>query len=115
MVEGTKNIPFEIKRIFYLYNIPEGKSRGAHAHKKLHQFIIPISGSFDVIIDDGNEKSTIKLANPWEGIHIPPMIWAEEKNFSSGTVCMVLTSDFYDETDYYRNYEEFIKAVRGIK
>ncbi len=112
VVEGMKHIPFEIKRIFYLYDIPEGKSRGAHAHKQLHQFIIPIAGSFDVVVDDGNETATIKLANPWEGIHIPPMIWAEENNFLLGSVCMVLASDFYDETDYYRNYDEFIKAVK---
>lgn len=113
VVEGMRHIPFEIKRIFYTYGIPEGMDRGAHAHKELHQFIIAISGSFEVGVDDGNEKSAIKLADPWEGIHIPPMIWAEERCFSAGAVCMVLASDFYDEADYIRNYDEFIKAVKN--
>ena len=113
-VEGGRNIPFEIKRIFYIYDVPTASDRGAHAHKRLHQFLICLSGSFDVEIDDGYEKKIIHLNRPWNGLHIPPMVWASEINFDPGTVCLVLTSDFYDETDYIRNYNEYL-AIKKVK
>lgn len=107
-IEGNNHIPFDIKRVFYLYDVPTGESRGAHAHHSLHQFIICLSGSFDVAIDDGEFQATIHLNRPWKGLHIPPMIWAAEVNFDPGSVCLVLTSDAYREDDYIRNYQEFL-------
>ncbi|MCQ2607417.1 MAG: FdtA/QdtA family cupin domain-containing protein [Bacteroidales bacterium] len=107
-VENFANIPFGIKRIFYLYDIPGGESRGAHAHKNCHQFLIAASGCFEVVLDDGKNKRTITLNRPFYGLHIPPGIWAAEQGFSSGTVCLVLASEKYDEGDYIRNYSEFL-------
>ncbi|NMB64866.1 MAG: WxcM-like domain-containing protein [Spirochaetes bacterium] len=109
IVENIKNIPFKIKRAFYIYDIPAGEARGAHAHKKCHQFIIAASGSFEVFMDDGENKKTITLNRPFYGLHIPPGIWAHELNFSSGAICLVLASEKYDEKDYIRDYNEFIK------
>jgi dTDP-4-dehydrorhamnose 3,5-epimerase-like enzyme len=108
-IEQNNHIPFEIKRMFYLYDVPTGESRGAHAHKTLEQFLICLSGSFDVELDDGKDKKKIHLNRPWQGLYLPPMIWAAETNFDPGSVCAVLVSDFYDESDYLRNYEEFLK------
>ena len=102
-------IPFSIKRVFYLYDIPGGESRGAHAHKNCHQLLIAASGAFEVELDDGSSKKTILLNRPYNSVHIPPGIWASEKNFSSGAICLVLASDLYNENDYIRNYDEFIK------
>ncbi len=113
VIEGGVQIPFDIKRVFYLYDVPTGADRGAHAHKALHQFLICLSGSFDVSIDDGFEKETIHLNRPWQGLHIPPMIWAAEINFDPGSVCLVMASDRYDESDYYRNYDDFLSAVKN--
>jgi dTDP-4-dehydrorhamnose 3,5-epimerase-like enzyme len=107
-VEGNKHIPFDIKRVFYLYDIPTSEDRGAHAHKQLHQFLICLSGNFDVLADDGTEKKLFNLKYPWLGLHIPPMIWASEMNFTPGSVCLVLASDFYDESDYHRSYADFL-------
>ncbi|WP_248742839.1 MULTISPECIES: sugar 3,4-ketoisomerase [unclassified Pseudomonas] len=112
-LEGGQHIPFDIKRVFYLYDIPTGEGRGAHAHKELHQLLICLSGSFDVTLDDGVEKKTIHLNRPWHGLHIPPMIWAAELNFDPGSVCLVLVSMAFDESDYYRDYDEFLAAVRS--
>ena len=103
------NVPFEIRRVFYLYDIPGGESRGAHAHKECHQFIIAASGSFDIMLDDGISKKTVDLNRPYFGLHIPPGIWAAEQYFSSGSICLVLTSHLYDEKDYIREYKEFLK------
>jgi hypothetical protein len=108
-IENNKEIPFNIKRIFYLYDIPGGESRGAHAHIDCHQFLVAASGSFEVQLDDGNVKKTVMLNQPYLGLHIPPGIWASEVNFSSGAICLVLASHTYDEKDYLRSYEEFIK------
>jgi WxcM-like, C-terminal len=102
------DVPFEIKRVFYLYDIPGGEDRGAHAHKECHQFIIAASGSFDVFLDDGKNRCTISLNRPFYGLHILPDIWAAEQNFSSGAICLVLASEKYDPEDYIRNYDEFI-------
>ena len=103
------HLPFESKRIFYIYDIPTGKSRGAHAHKKCKQFMICLSGSFDVEVDDGVIRKTFHLNRPWEGLYVPPMVWAAETNFDPGSLCLVLCSDFYDEDDYIRDYNDFIK------
>lgn len=106
-VEGGNHIPFEIQRVYYLYDVPGGAERGGHAHKGLHQLIIAMSGSFDVLLDDGVDKKRIHLSRSYNGLYVCPMIWRELDNFSSGSVCMVLASNKYDEDDYYRDYEEF--------
>lgn len=103
------HVPFPINRVFYSYDIPGGEDRGAHAHKKCHQFIIAASGSFEVVLDDGVNKRTVQLNRPFWGLHIPPGIWASEQGFSSGSICLVLASHGYSEDDYIRNYDEFIK------
>ena len=109
VVENNKTIPFEIKRAYYLYDVPGGEERGGHAHKELRQLIISASGSFDVIIDDGKVKRSITLNRPYIGLLVVPGIWRELINFSSGAICMVLASDLYDENDYIRDYNEFLK------
>lgn len=110
-IENSRHIPFDIKRVYYLYDVPGGESRGGHAHKDLRQYIIAASGSFDVILDDGKNKTTFSLNRSYYGLYIPKMTWRELENFSSGSVCLVLASEFYDPTDYYYTYEDFIKAV----
>jgi dTDP-4-dehydrorhamnose 3,5-epimerase-like enzyme len=112
-IEENRHIPFEIKRVFYVYDIPTGQNRGAHAHSMTQQFLICISGSFDVILDDGSQKRTIHLDRPWQGLYIPTLIWASVSNFVHGSIYMVLASDLYRETDYYRDYAAFLKAVGG--
>ena len=112
IVESGLNIPFEIKRVFYIYDVPTGQDRGAHAHKTLHEFLICLSGGFDVELDDGLNRKIIHLNRPWMGLHIPPLIWAREINFDPGSVCLVLTSHFYDPDDYLRDYEEFV-SIKG--
>ena len=102
------DVPFDVKRVFYLYDIPGGASRGAHAHRMCHQFLVAVSGSFEVVLDDGSNKRTVVLNRPFYGLHIPPGIWAAEQGFSSGSVCLVLASEIYDEADYIRDYEEFL-------
>jgi len=110
-VEGGRHIPFRIERVYYLYDVPGGAERGGHAHKKLEQFILAMSGSFDVILNDGCEQKRIHMNRSYYGLYISPMIWREIDNFSSGSVCMVLASEFYDETDYYRDFDQFRNAV----
>jgi hypothetical protein len=110
-IEGGTHVPFDIERVYYLYDVPGGAERGGHAHKGLHQLIIAMSGSFDIVIDDGNERKRIHLNRSYSGLYICPMIWRELDNFSSGSVCMVLASNKYDESDYYRDYPEFLQAV----
>lgn len=115
-IESGRHIPFDIKRVYYLYDVPGGSERGGHAHKALHQLIIAMSGSFDIHLDDGFGKKTIHMNRSYNGLYVCPMIWREIDNFSSGAVCMVLASDYYDEQDYYRDYGIFIndekKAVK---
>jgi oxalate decarboxylase/phosphoglucose isomerase-like protein (cupin superfamily) len=106
-IEGCRHVPFEIKRVYYLYDVPGGAERGGHAHKNLHQLIIALSGSFDVILDDGKEKKRFHLNRSYYGIYVCPMTWRELDNFSSASVCLVLASNLYDEADYYRDYEDF--------
>ena len=110
-VEGNEHIPFDIKRVYYLYDVPGGAARGGHAHKNLQQIIIALSGSFDVLLDDGVDTKTYTLNRAFQGLYLSNMIWRELDNFTSGAVCMVLASERYDENDYYRDYEEFIEAV----
>ena len=112
-IESKINIPFNIKRVFYTYDIPGGESRGAHAHKECHQFIVAGSGSFEVALDDGINKRTVLLNRPFYGLHIPPGIWAAEQGFSSGSICLVFASHLFNETDYIRNYNEF-KEFKGL-
>lgn len=114
-VEGGRHIPFDIKRVYYLYDVPGGAERGGHAHKDLHQLIIAMSGSFDVVLDDGYEKKRFHLNRSYFGLYVCPMVWRELDNFSSGSVCMVLASNFYDESDYYRDYNEYINALNILK
>jgi hypothetical protein len=106
-ISGNENIPFGIERVFYLYDIPGGEDRGAHAHKKCHQVIVAASGSFEVELDDGVNRRTVLLNRPHFGLHIPPGIWAAEKGFSSGAICLVLASHLYDEQDYIRTYGHY--------
>lgn len=108
-VNNGVEIPFEVNRVFYLYDIPGGESRGAHAHKACHQFLIAVSGAFEVLLDDGRTQRQILLNRPYFGLHIPPGIWASEVNFSAGSICLVLASHEYDESDYIRDYSEFLK------
>lgn len=107
VVENGKTIPFEVKRVYYLYDVPGGESRGGHAHKELQQFIIAASGSFDITLDDGELKRTFTLNRPYQGLLVVPGIWREIDNFSSGSVCLVLASTSYDENDYIRDYKEY--------
>lgn len=113
VVENMNDIPFEVKRIFYLYDVPGGENRGGHAHYKLFQLMVAASGSFDVVVDDGNIRRTFTLNRPYQGLLVEPGLWCELANFSSGSVCLVLASDFYDEPDYIRSYDNFIEYKRS--
>lgn len=106
-VEGGRQIPFDIRRVYYLYDVPGGSERGGHAHLALHQFVVAMSGSFDIVLDDGFDRKRYHLNRSYEGLYIPPMTWRELDNFSSGSVCMVLASEVYDEADYIRNYSDY--------
>lgn len=112
-IEGGQQVPFDIQRVYYLYDVPGGAERGGHAHKGLHQLIIAMSGSFDVVLDDGKDKKRVHLNRSYNGLYVCPMIWRELDNFSSGSVCMVLASNRYDESDYHRDYAEFMRARWG--
>ena len=109
-IEGGVHIPFDIQRVYYLYDVPGGAERGGHAHKDLQQLIIAMSGSFDVVLDDGVNKKRVHLNRSYSGLYVCPMIWRELDNFSSGSVCMVLASNKYDEQDYYRDYADFMRG-----
>jgi hypothetical protein len=113
-IEGTRQIPFEIKRVYYLYDVPGGATRAGHAHRSLQQFLVAMSGSFDVLLDDGVEKKRYHMNRSYYGLYITSMIWREIDNFSSGGVCLALASDLFDEADYYRDYDEFLSAM-GIE
>jgi len=111
-VEGSRHIPYDIRRVYYLYDVPSAVERGGHAHRNLVQLLIAVAGSFDVVLDDGDSEHTITLNRPYIGLLIPRMIWRVINNFSSGAVCLVLASLPYDEADYYRDYTEFFTAVK---
>jgi len=112
-VEGGNHIPFQIARVYYLYNVPVDAERGGHAHRNLEQVVFALSGSFRMRVDDGTTKSEYWLRDPRKGLYISKMVWREMDAFSQGAVCMVLASHPYDEADYYRDYEKFLMAVRG--
>ena len=109
-VEGNVHVPFPIERVYYLYDVPGGSERGGHAHKTLHQFIVAMSGSFDVLLDDGKDKRRVHLNRPYQGLYLCPMVWRELDNFSGSSVCMVLASARFDEADYHRDYAAFMRA-----
>ncbi|HEY5106462.1 MAG TPA: FdtA/QdtA family cupin domain-containing protein [Caulobacteraceae bacterium] len=109
-IEGETHVPFLIKRIYYIYDVPGGSERGGHAHKVLQEFIVAMAGSFDVVLDDGERKKRVHLNRSYFGLYMPPMIWRELDNFSSGSVSMVVASERYDEADYFRNYSRFLEA-----
>jgi dTDP-4-dehydrorhamnose 3,5-epimerase-like enzyme len=110
-IEANRHVPFEIRRVYYLYDVPGGAERGGHAHRQLMQFIVAMSGSFDITVDDKHTRETFHLNRSYYGLYVPKMVWREIDNFSSGSVCMVLASEYYEESDYYRNYDDFIAAV----
>ncbi|MCQ2055722.1 MAG: FdtA/QdtA family cupin domain-containing protein [Fibrobacter sp.] len=112
-IENSKEIPFDVKRVFYLYDIPGGESRGGHAHKECHQMLVSASGAFDVKVSDGEHEKIFRLDRPYYGLHIPPGVWAEELNFSSGSICLVLTSHEFVEADYWRSYDEYLKFKKA--
>ena len=115
LVESGIHIPFDIKRVYYLYDVPGGAQRGGHAHKRLEQLIIAMSGSFDIVLDDGRCRDRYHLNRSYYGLYVGTMIWRELENFSSGAVCLVLASTLYDESDYFRDYQEFVRAVQENK
>jgi hypothetical protein len=112
-VEANRHVPFSIARVYYLYDVPGGAERGGHAHKCLHQFLIAMSGSFDVKIDDGSRKATYHLNRSYSGLYLCPMIWREIDNFSSNSVCMVLASEYFSDDDYLRDYDEFVGLIKA--
>ncbi len=114
-IESGRHVPFEIKRVYYLYDVPGGETRAGHALKTTQQFIIAASGSFDVLLDDGRERRTYPLNRSWKGIYVPPMMWRELVNFSSAGVCLALVSTFYNEGDYIREYQDFLRAVGAAR
>jgi hypothetical protein len=114
-IENHRHIPFEMQRVYYLYDVPGGSDRGSHAHRELHQFIVAMSGSFDVVLDDGGATQRFHLNRSYYGLYVCPMMWRYLDNFSSGSVCMVLASDVYREADYFRDYDEFVKAAQAAE
>jgi len=108
VIENNKTVPFDVKRVYYLYDVPGGETRGGHAHKALYQLIVAASGSFNVVLNDGKNTKTFTLNRPYQGLFVVPGIWRELDNFSSGSVCLVLASEKYDENDYIRDYNDFI-------
>ncbi|MFZ2446301.1 MAG: FdtA/QdtA family cupin domain-containing protein [Syntrophobacteraceae bacterium] len=114
-IEGDNHIPFAIRRVFYLYDVPGGAERAGHALKSCHQFLIAMSGSFDITLYDGKEKQRHHMNRSYYGLHIPPMIWREIDNFSSGSVCLALASECYDPDDYYRDYNEYLRALAELR
>jgi hypothetical protein len=111
-IEGQRHVPFDIRRVFYIYDVPTAESRGAHAHKELQQVLICLSGSFNVLLDDGERRTVLRMNRPWRGLYVPPMIWAAIVDFDPGSVCLVLASERYSEEDYYRDYQKYLEARR---
>jgi hypothetical protein len=115
VVENGKLIPFDIKRVFYIYDVPGGEERGGHSHKRLQQVIVAISGAFDVLLDDGVNQRNVTLNRPYQGLLVAPGVWSKQHNFSSGSVCLVLASDHYCEEDYVRDYDQFLQLTSNKK
>lgn len=113
-IHNNVNVPFEVKRVFYTYDIPGGEARGAHAHRECHQFLVAASGAYEVLLDDGVNKRTVLLNRPFYGLHVPPGIWASEQAFSSGSICLVLASHLYEETDYIRKYDCYLEYIKEL-
>ena len=113
-IYGQEHVPFDIARVYYLYDIPGGATRAAHAHRRLQQLMVSVLGSFEIVLDDGREKRVITLNRPYYGLYIPPGIWRELVNFSSGAICMVLASEYYSEPEYIRDYGAFL-TVKGVR
>jgi glyoxylate utilization-related uncharacterized protein len=113
-IEGSSHVPFDIRRVYYIYDVPAGASRAGHSHRELQQVLIAISGSFDVQVDDGRCRKVFHMNRPYMGLYIPKMIWREIDNFSAGSVCVSLASEHYAESDYYRNYADFLNAVKEL-
>lgn len=114
-VENLTDIPFEVKRIYYLYDVPSGESRGGHGHRELEQLIVAASGAFDVTVSDGVNRKTVNLNRPYIGLYLKPGMWREIHNFSSGAICLVLASNLYDEEDYIRNYDDFVEYKKQLR
>jgi hypothetical protein len=115
VVEANRDVPFRIARVYYLYDVPSGASRGGHAHKHVEQLIVSATGSFAVVVDDGSARQTIRLDRAYRGLYVPRLIWRELQDFSTGAVCLVLASDPFSEVDYLRNYDEYAAARRGAR
>lgn len=113
--EGSRHVPFDFRRVYFLYDVPGGQRRGGHAHRELQEFIIAASGSFDVVVDDGVQRRSFFLNRSYYGLYIPAMVWRELENFSSGSVCLVLASEVYDESEYLRDYDQFAEAARSLR
>ena len=114
-LEETTSVPFSIARLFYIYDVPGGASRGGHAHRECEQLIVSVMSSFDVVLDDGRNRRTVTLNRAYYGLYVPKLIWSEQVSFSSGAVCLVLASELYDEGDYFRRYEDFLSFKTGSK
>ena len=114
-IEGRRHVPFDIKRVFYLYGVPDGETRGAHAHRTLEQVMIALTGAFDIVLDDGIRQRKIRLDTPCHGLYVPPMVWEVELNFDPNSLCLVLASDVYSEADYYRGYDEYLHDVTAAR
>jgi len=114
-IEQNKHIPFEIKRVYWIYDVPGGQIRGSHAYKTLQEFIVALSGSFDVVLHDGKNEKKYSLNRSYYGLYVPKLYWRRLENFSTNAVCLILASDFYDEKDYIRNFEEFVKMVKNAQ
>ena len=111
-IYGNQHVPFDVARVYYLYDVPGGESRGGHAHRELQQLIVSVMGAFDVVLYDGNERRRVHLDRAYTGLHVKRMIWRELDNFSSGGICLVLASHKYDESDYIRDYDEFLREMK---
>jgi hypothetical protein len=114
-IEGWRHVPFEVKRVFYLYGVPPGEKRGSHAHKTLEQVMIALAGGFDIVLDDGIRQRKVRLESPCVGLYVPPMVWEVELNFDPHSLCLVLASDYYEDADYYRDYEAYLRDVTAAR